>query len=81
MMGRGTCRHHIGTSGFEGRALILRSVGHDDHIVVLRGVSAIPDQVLANIHSIVNAAVQVMFAPEVVDADQESFSARHLALF
>jgi hypothetical protein len=42
-----------------------------------RGECTILNQKVADVHSIVNAAIQLVFAAEVVDADYESFSSRH----
>lgn len=76
-MGWETYRHHICTRGFIRGAFGFWRIGQHDHIVVLWRESAIPNEVIANVHGIVDAALQLVFGTKVVDSDQESFSARH----
>jgi len=72
-----TDRHHIGSRRLEGRAAILRRISHKDHIMMAWRESTILNEVLANVHGIVDASIKLIFCAEIVNTDQESFSTRH----
>jgi hypothetical protein len=69
--------HHIVAYWFERTALVLRSIGHNHHIMMLRREATISDQILSHIHRIIDTSIKLMLAAKVVDADQQGFSARH----
>jgi len=72
-----TDRHDVCTCGEERRATILRLVCEKHHIMGSRREATVLDEEVANVHCIVDASVQLVFATKVVDTDDESLSSRH----
>lgn len=60
---------HIRASGKKRRAAILWRVCQHDHVALVGRESPLANEVLAHVYGIVDAAVQLVAAAEVVDSN------------
>jgi hypothetical protein len=70
--------HHVSSGRLKWGAAVLRGVGQHHHVGRCWIVATVTDKIFAHIHSIVDAAIQLMTCSIVIDANKESFAARHV---
>jgi hypothetical protein len=69
---------HVLAGREEGRAAVLGRVGHDHHVMALGREATLLYEEVPHVHTIVDAAIQLVLGAEIVDPDQECLSAGHL---
>lgn len=72
--------HDVRTRWIEWSALVLGYIGHHNHVVCAWGEASLLDEEVTDIFRIVDAAVQLIIGPGIVDTDEESLLARHDAV-
>ena len=67
--------HHVCAGGVERRASVLRVVRQDYHIMLAVVEATVVHKEVLDVHGIIDAALQLMLAAEVVDPYDEGFFA------
>lgn len=71
---------HIGTRRKERSATVSRIISQNDHILLIRGEASFANEEFADVHGVIDAAIQLVGGAGVVDSNEEGLLAGHCGM-